>query len=163
MTDQKAAEGPQEGLEGGPAGIAPSEPFTGAQASADSLGLREVIAGAIWDTPSTHPDAIADAVYTRLKPHLAPHYQHAVDAAAAAEQRAQQLATTLDDVLRHFAHKGHPGEPCLSSGWISEKTVARWRAALHKPAPAHNAGPTVAECAEADRAYWTDKHAGEGQ
>jgi hypothetical protein len=25
----------------------------------------------------------------------------------------------------------------------------------------HNAGPTVAECAEADRAYWTDKHAGE--
>jgi hypothetical protein len=25
----------------------------------------------------------------------------------------------------------------------------------------HNAGPTVAECAEADRAYWTDKHAGD--
>ncbi|MFE0353624.1 hypothetical protein ACFW2I_09030 [Streptomyces nigra] len=42
-------------------------------------------------------------------------------------QRAQQLAATLDDVLRHFVHKGHPGEPCLSSGWISEKTVARWR------------------------------------
>ena len=27
--------------------------------------------------------------------------------------------------------------------------------------PAHNAGPTVAECAAQDRAYWTDKHAGE--
>jgi hypothetical protein len=25
----------------------------------------------------------------------------------------------------------------------------------------HNAGPSVRECAEADRAYWTDKHAGE--
>ncbi len=27
----------------------------------------------------------------------------------------------------------------------------------------HNAGPTVAECAAQDRAYWTNKHAGEGQ
>ncbi|MEV5189285.1 hypothetical protein [Streptomyces werraensis] len=25
----------------------------------------------------------------------------------------------------------------------------------------HNVGPTVAECAEADRRWWTDKHAGE--
>ncbi|MEV5414742.1 hypothetical protein [Streptomyces albogriseolus] len=90
MTDQKAPEGPQERPEGGSAGLASSEPLTGAQAGADSLGLREVIAGAIWDANSTHPDAIADAVYTRLKPHLAPHYQRAVDAATAAEQRAQQ-------------------------------------------------------------------------
>lgn len=29
--------------------------------------------------------------------------------------------------------------------------------------PAHNTGPTTAECAAHDRAYWTDKHAGEGQ
>jgi hypothetical protein len=29
------------------------------------------------------------------------------------------------------------------------------------PAPAHNAGPSVAECAEADRAYWERKDAGE--
>lgn len=28
--------------------------------------------------------------------------------------------------------------------------------------PAHNAGPTVAECVEADRAYWERKDAGEG-
>ncbi|WP_431040037.1 hypothetical protein [Streptomyces sp. P9-1] len=66
MTDQNAAEGPQERPEGGPAGLAPSGPQNGAQAGADSLD-------------------------------------------------------------------------------------------------AHDAGPTVAECAEADRAYWTDKHAGEGQ
>lgn len=50
------------------------------------------------------------------------------------KQRADQLAGTLHDVLRHFVHKGHPGEPCLSSGWISEKTVARWRATLYPPA-----------------------------
>ncbi|MFJ7111766.1 hypothetical protein ACIQW4_01130 [Streptomyces albogriseolus] len=40
MTDQKAAEGPQEGSGGGSAGIAPSEPLTGAQAGAGSLGAH---------------------------------------------------------------------------------------------------------------------------
>ncbi|MGW8326506.1 hypothetical protein ACWGLE_01220 [Streptomyces sp. NPDC055897] len=44
-----------------------------------------------------------------------------------------RLRATLDDVLRHFDLKGHPGEPCLSSGWVSERTVARWRAILHPP------------------------------
>lgn len=52
------------------------------------------------------------------------------------EQRADQLAVTLDDVLRHFIHKGHPGEPCLQTGWISERTVARWRETLYQPTPA---------------------------
>ena len=44
-----------------------------------------------------------------------------------------QLRHTLDEVLRHFVHKGHPGEPCLQTGWISERTVARWRAVLNPP------------------------------
>lgn len=50
-----------------------------------------------------------------------------------AEQRLAEVITTLDDVLRHFVHKGHPGEPCLQTGWISERTVARWRAVLYPP------------------------------
>jgi hypothetical protein len=106
MTDQEAPEGPQERPEGGPAGLGPSEPLTGAQAGADSLGLREVIAGAIWDANSIHPSAIADAVYTRLKPHLAPHYQHAVDAAAAAERRAQQAEATVARVRALHQQEG---------------------------------------------------------
>ncbi|WP_030169043.1 hypothetical protein [Streptomyces sp. NRRL S-813] len=56
-------------------------------------------------------------------------------------KRAEQLAGVLDEVLRHFVHKGHPGEPCLQTGWISEKTVARWRAALYQPAPADEPSP----------------------
>lgn len=44
-----------------------------------------------------------------------------------------QLRHTLDEVLRHFVHKGHPGEPCLQTGWISERAVARWRAVLNPP------------------------------
>lgn len=48
--------------------------------------------------------------------------------------RRDQLAGLLDEVLRQFTHKGHPGEPCLQTGWINEKTVTRWRAALYTPA-----------------------------
>jgi hypothetical protein len=69
-----------------------------------------------------------------------------------AERRLSEVLTTLDDVLRHFVHKGHPGEPCLSSGWVSEKTVARWRAVAYPPQPAaHDTGPTVREAAANDR------------
>lgn len=82
---------------------------------------------------------------------------------AHAVQRAEQLATTLDEVLRHFVHKGHPGEPCLQTGWISTRTVQRWRAVLHPPEPAppaHDGGPSVAEAA-ADDKRWPLQKAGE--
>ena len=52
-------------------------------------------------------------------------------AVSRAEQIEADLAKVrgvLDEVLRHFVHPGHPGEPCLSTGWISVKTVNRWRA-----------------------------------
>lgn len=62
---------------------------------------------------------------------------------ARAVQRAEQLAATLHDVLSHFTHKGHPGEPCLQTGWISEKTVAHWRTVLYQPAPAPAATPAA--------------------
>ncbi|MFE9432882.1 hypothetical protein [Streptomyces sp. NPDC006640] len=68
--------------------------------------------------------------------------------------------TALHEVLGHFVHKGHPGEPCLSSGWISERTVARWRAVLHPPTPASGSGPTVAEAAQDDR-NWDLQKGGE--
>jgi len=48
-----------------------------------------------------------------------------------AEQRRDQLAATLDDVLRHFTQAGHPGEACLTTGWITKRTVAKWRAVLN--------------------------------
>jgi hypothetical protein len=50
---------------------------------------------------------------------------------------------------------GHHGSHADSQG-------ARW---WHDPGtgPAHNAGPSVAECAADDRAHWERKYAGEGQ
>jgi hypothetical protein len=52
---------------------------------------------------------------------------------ARAVEHRDQLAAALREVLSHFVHKGHPGEPCLQTGWISEKTVARWRAIAYPP------------------------------
>ena len=50
-----------------------------------------------------------------------------------AARRVTELEETLLDVLNHFVHKGHPGEPCLQTGWISVKTVDRWRTVLNPP------------------------------
>lgn len=61
--------------------------------------------------------------------------EHNATRAETAEQRRDELAATLADVLSHFTHKGHPGEPCLQTGWVAEKTFARWRAVLYPPAP----------------------------
>lgn len=44
-----------------------------------------------------------------------------------------ELRALLYEILGHFVHKGHPGEPCLQTGWISVRTVQRWRDALNKP------------------------------
>ncbi|MEU6597828.1 hypothetical protein [Streptomyces flaveolus] len=43
-----------------------------------------------------------------------------------------ELRALLYEILGHFVHKGHPGEPCLQTGWISVRTVQRWRDALNK-------------------------------
>lgn len=58
--------------------------------------------------------------------------------------RRDQLASLLDEVLRQFVHKGHPGEPCLQTGWVSVRTVDRWRTALYQPTPA----PAATEATE---------------
>lgn len=41
--------------------------------------------------------------------------------------RVDELQTTLTEVLGHFTEPGHPGEPCLRTGWLSVKWVDRWR------------------------------------
>jgi len=112
MTDQKAAEGPQERSEGGSAMLETSEGQNGPQTGAERID---------W------------------------------------QRRAKAAEAALDQV-RHLADLIDTGAP-----WTANHTdlAARIRDAANPPA--HNAGPTVAECAAQDRAYWTDKHAEEGQ
>jgi hypothetical protein len=55
----------------------------------------------------------------------------AADRARAEAQRDRdQHAVTLAEVLRHFTEHGHPGEPCVRTGWIRTETVDRWRAVI---------------------------------
>lgn len=49
---------------------------------------------------------------------------------AEAQRDRDQHAAVLAEVLRHFVHKGHPGEPCLQTGWIPVKTVEKWRSVI---------------------------------
>lgn len=41
--------------------------------------------------------------------------------------RVDELQAALNEVLGHFTRKGHPGEPCLRTGWLPVKWVDRWR------------------------------------
>lgn len=83
--------------------------------------------------------------------------EHNATRAERAEQQRDQLRATLADVLRHFTHKGHPSEQCLQTGWIAERTVAEWRAALYPPAAEKGAEeqatrrPTPFECQPGNR------------
>lgn len=40
------------------------------------------------------------------------------------------LEGTLRDVLAHFVHSGHPGEPCKQTSWVSVRTINQWHAVL---------------------------------
>jgi hypothetical protein len=48
--------------------------------------------------------------------------------------RMEELEKALDEVLRSFHERGHPGYAALRSGWIREDRVAHWRAVLDRRA-----------------------------
>ncbi|MFD4788270.1 hypothetical protein ACFWN1_14665 [Streptomyces sp. NPDC058459] len=46
------------------------------------------------------------------------------------EQERDQLMAVLAEVLRHFTEHGHPGAPCIRTGWVRTDTVDRWRSVV---------------------------------
>lgn len=46
------------------------------------------------------------------------------------EARIAALEDALRDVLAHFVHTGHPGEPCKQTGWVRVATIDQWHAVL---------------------------------
>ena len=69
-------------------------------------------------SPSFHATALASRLAARV---------------AAERERANTAEATLRTVLDVFYEKGHPGRPCIRTGWIPVETVAKWRAALDTP------------------------------
>lgn len=43
-----------------------------------------------------------------------------------ARQQLAVLRKTLAEILAQFHEKGHPGEPCIRTGWIRESTIVAW-------------------------------------
>lgn len=52
----------------------------------------------------------------------------ATESAREAEARVRELEGLLDEVLGHITQEGHPGRPCVSTGWIPVEMVREWRA-----------------------------------
>jgi hypothetical protein len=47
-----------------------------------------------------------------------------------AEADARRLRELGTEIVGHFWQHGHPGAPCLRTGWVGVGAVAEWRAAL---------------------------------
>ncbi|WP_435595896.1 hypothetical protein [Streptomyces albogriseolus] len=144
MTDQKAPEGLQERPEGGLATPRSPEGESGPQAGAQGFDAEQ------------HPRGPVD---------WARHYADQRETQGAADPRQDGY----DAVWAYIRELGDYMPPTTA-----HRNAAIWRGvhaaldaanvpALQPPAridaaPAHNAGPTVAECAEADRRWPLQKH-----
>jgi hypothetical protein len=99
---------------------------------------------AIAERPREDVDAAVAEVRAELEPQirrqadLIAEMRRQLDAAVAMRDkhfgevkklrsRTDELSETLREVLGHFVHKGHPGTPCLQTGWVREDVVRRWR------------------------------------
>lgn len=51
-----------------------------------------------------------------------------------AEAEVKRLRALLLEVLAEFKRRGHPGEPCLQTGWVRVTRVQAWRAGV-RPTP----------------------------
>lgn len=82
-----------------------------------------------------------------------------------AEQQRDRLAAVLAEVLAVFVHKVPGYRIPRVRGEADVVTLDKWRsmaAGAGKPTPpAHDAGPTTAECAAADQRYWDHEREGE--
>jgi hypothetical protein len=137
-----------------------SAPWPQLEARAFNAVQPALQAAGAW-LPMSVRRAVAKAVLAAVQPHLAGHYQHAVDAAVAAEQRANQAAAAIARVRALHTKDGDHCAICTEDfGRLSAPWPCPTIRALDDP-PAHNAGPSVRECAEADRRWWNAEKAGE--
>lgn len=144
-----------------------AEPGPTTTQTTEPTGLREQLAAAISPVLDAHPEhnrtdehehvvsEIAAAVLAAVAAE-SPWLKATAEDLAAAEQRVKQIAELRD----RWVTAGPPPLGTSINRWW-DRRLAELHAAL-QPA-AHNDGPTVEECRDADRAHWTTKYAGEGQ
>ena len=95
----------------------------------DPAHLIALRAARDWAAQHGHPqpdDRMLDAYGSPLLAAM----MATLDLAGHAQARAQHLSDALAEVLRQFTESGHPGRPCLRTGWVSTERVQRWRSVL---------------------------------
>lgn len=145
--------------------------------------LHAAIVAAVRDCPAGYPDDLADALWRAVQPTLARHYQHAVDAAVAAERRTERAEAdrkTLGQSALGYQQRAWDAEAAIrrvraladrldefaenalkTSDRQLYATLARDIRQRIDALPAHNTGPTVAEAAADDRRWWGGEKTGE--
>lgn len=70
-------------------------------------------------------DNITGTLHAALNLHtiLGPAHPEDGEKAAASNGALRKLVA---EILSHFTVHGHPGEPCLRTGWVSQSTVVGW-------------------------------------
>jgi hypothetical protein len=187
LNGPQGAETPAAGTPGGPgsgngaqAGAESHAPWTPYEARAFNAVLPALREAGEW-LPLTARRAVARAVLAELKPELAAlaDYENRItwhttcsscarilDSSIRETERAEQAVAAIARVRAACDEAEAVAQREFGTTGIKPLWVAVVRDALDgitQPAPAHNAGPSVAECAAHDRAHWADKYAGEQQ
>ena len=80
---------------------------------------------------------------------------------AALHRSAEQDVTRVIDLYEQWVKAGPPPLGTLIARWWDKRLVELHHAIRPPEQPAHNAGPTVTECAADDAAHWADKYSGD--
>jgi hypothetical protein len=125
-----APSGPQDSLEGGSGTREAPEGENEAHAGADGLTPWSQLEARAFNAvqpalqesgawlPMSVRRAVAKAVLAAVQPHLAGHYQHAVDAAVAAEQRTNQAEALLRRYRDWLANQHARAEAADQAGGV---------------------------------------------
>lgn len=84
-----------------------------------------LLAGTERPTQPVADDALIEITHQAIR--SATRVDELNEELAKAGERNRLLTEVLNEVLGHFSQIGHPGEPCLRTGWIGTRHVARWR------------------------------------
>ncbi|WP_432124034.1 hypothetical protein [Streptomyces sp. C10-9-1] len=92
--------------------------------------LRARVAELEQQATSTRADALREAADAAEDVATEPDPAEAAQLSHQYRNQAEQLTDLLAEVLTHFTETGHPGQPCLRTGWVPTGRVEHWRTLL---------------------------------
>jgi hypothetical protein len=84
--------------------------------------VLDLAAGINRNDDFEHLHPVSDRVYVDDRVQYTPN-----DIISALITETRRLREHSKMVLGHFQERGHPGRPCVRTGWIAEESVDQWR------------------------------------